>query len=261
MTQEQFATDEQGQAAGAGGAGQQYDAIGARWEDARSLPTVHPERTSFLELVGDVSGRDVLDLACGDGFYTREFKRRGAARVVGADISESMTEAGLAAERVEPLGVEYVTADAAGLPDIGGFDLVTAAYLLNYARDAGNLTAMCRAAGERLRPGGRFLGVTQNPRFSFTGPEPAPYGFTFSPLEATAFGTRIRVTAALTPPIHFETTLIRADVYEAAFRAAGFTEVAWVPLRVPEDAVARFGAEYWEGFAQNPPIVMFAASR
>ncbi|MEW2035140.1 class I SAM-dependent methyltransferase [Streptomyces roseifaciens] len=239
----------------------QYDVIGARWEDARSLPTVHPERASFLALLGDVTGLDVLDLACGDGFYTRQAKMLGARRVVGADVSEEMVAAARAVEERAPLGTRYVAADAADLPDLGRFDVVTAAYLLNYAREEATLTAMCRGAFERLPRGGRFIGVTQNPRFSFEGPLPDPYGFAFDPLETSAFGTRIRVTAALEPPITFETCLIRPQVYEAAFAAAGFAKVSWVPLHVPQAVLERFGAAYWEGFLANPPIVMFEAVR
>ncbi|WP_058043248.1 class I SAM-dependent methyltransferase [Streptomyces roseifaciens] len=240
---------------------EQYDVIGARWEDARSLPTVHPERASFLALLGDVTGLDVLDLACGDGFYTRQAKMLGAQRVVGADVSEEMVAAARAVEERAPLGTRYVAADAADLPDLGSFDVVTAAYLLNYAREEATLTAMCRGAFERLPQGGRFIGVTQNPHFSFEGPLPDPYGFAFAPLETSAFGTRIRVTAALEPPITFETCLIRPEVYEAAFAAAGFTKVSWVPLHVPQAVLERFGAAYWEGFLANPPIVMFEAVR
>ncbi len=240
---------------------EQYDAIGARWEGARALPTVHPERASFRELLGDLRGLSVLDLACGDGFYTRQARQLGARRVLGVDISAEMVAAGRRVERSSPMGVEYRVADAADLPDLGRFDVVSAAYLLNYARDEGTLTAMCRAAHAHLPATGRFVGVTQNPLFSFAGPPPDQYGFAFTPLETTDFGTRIRVTAALEPPITFETCLIRPEIYTAAFAAAGFRELRWVPLRVPAVSVRRFGADFWTGFLDNPPIVMFAARR
>ncbi|KPC91663.1 class I SAM-dependent methyltransferase [Streptomyces albus] len=238
----------------------QYDAIGAQWEDARVLPTVYPERDSFLRLVGDVAGKRVLDLACGDGFYTRSLKERGASRALGLDVSPAMIEAARAAERSVALGTEYLVGDAAwpDLSGLGGFDLVTAAYLLNYARNEEELTDMCRGARSVLGTG-RFVGVTQNPRFSFDGPRPDPYGFVFEERTTTPFGTHIRVTAALEPPVTFETCLIRPEVYERAFTKAGFGTLRWLPMAVPAHAEKQFGEGYWDAFLANPPIVMFEA--
>ena len=41
-------------------------------------------------MLGSVAGLGVLDLACGEGFYTRQIARDGATRVVGVDISPEM---------------------------------------------------------------------------------------------------------------------------------------------------------------------------
>ncbi|NUP39087.1 MAG: class I SAM-dependent methyltransferase, partial [Streptomyces sp.] len=61
---------------------QQYDKIGEAFEGFKSLPlTRYAEVPGFLALVGDVRGKSVLDLASGTGFYSREFKRRGAEDV------------------------------------------------------------------------------------------------------------------------------------------------------------------------------------
>jgi hypothetical protein len=49
---------------------QQYDEIGEAFEGFKSLPlTRYGEVPSFLGMVGDVSGKSILDLACGTGFY------------------------------------------------------------------------------------------------------------------------------------------------------------------------------------------------
>ena len=43
-----------------------------------------------MELAGDVRDQRILDLACGEGFYTRRLKAAGAARVLGIDVSAEM---------------------------------------------------------------------------------------------------------------------------------------------------------------------------
>ena len=51
----------------------------------------HYDRPTCLRLLGDVTGKTVLDAACGPGLYARELLRRGA-RVVGFDQSPRMIE-------------------------------------------------------------------------------------------------------------------------------------------------------------------------
>jgi len=47
-----------------------------------------------LQLLGDISNCDVLDLACGEGYYTRIIRKMVAPqnKVFGVDISEDMIE-------------------------------------------------------------------------------------------------------------------------------------------------------------------------
>jgi 2-polyprenyl-3-methyl-5-hydroxy-6-metoxy-1,4-benzoquinol methylase len=48
------------------------------------------ESYTFFRMVGALAGQRVLDLACGFGFYTRLLKQRGAAQVLGVDLSPEM---------------------------------------------------------------------------------------------------------------------------------------------------------------------------
>src|SRR4051794_25830319 len=110
-----------------------------------------------------MAGKSVIDLACGEGYYSRELRRRGAARVLGVDLSGAMIGLAEAEEARDPLGVEYRVGDARALEEPGQFALAFAAYLLNYARTAEELTRMCRAVAHALKPGGRFVTANNNP--------------------------------------------------------------------------------------------------
>ncbi|MFF8592308.1 class I SAM-dependent methyltransferase [Streptomyces sp. NPDC015220] len=97
--------------------GQLYDEIGEAFEGFKTLPLArYAEVPGFLALVGDVNGGSVLDLAFGTGFYSREFKRRGASDVLGVDISSAMVDAARALEDRDPLGVRF---SAAGVREYG----------------------------------------------------------------------------------------------------------------------------------------------
>ncbi|MFD5620639.1 class I SAM-dependent methyltransferase [Streptomyces yangpuensis] len=238
---------------------QQYDEIGEAYEGFKALPleqyVVVP---SFLALVGDVSGRSVLDLASGTGFYSREFRRRGAAEVLGIDISGEMIAVARQLEESDPLGVRYEVGDVADLrPVEQPFDVALAVQLLNYAEDIATTERMCRALHRSLKPGGELFLLNQSPDFRFDGPTPERYGFRSELTGAQGeTGPQVRTTALLDPPVSFTANLPRREVYEVCLGAAGFSELTWVPLTVSEAGEREFDADFWSDFHANPPLEM-----
>ncbi len=178
-----------------------------------------------MRLVGDLSGKAVLDLACGEGFYSREFMRQGATRVVGVDSSPAMISLARTAERAEPLGIEYVLADVQKL-DLGQqFDLVVAAFLLNYASSADELRDMCGAVARHLKPGCRFATVNSNPQIGAKRVDYRQYGFERLVPADLSNGCPY-VFRNYQDDTSFDITVCHLDVatHEQAFAAAGLTE-------------------------------------
>ncbi|MFE6687475.1 class I SAM-dependent methyltransferase [Streptomyces sp. NPDC057743] len=238
---------------------QQYDEIGEAFEGFKALPLAHyAEVPSFLGMVGDVRGKSVLDLASGTGFYSREFKRRGAAEVLGIDISGEMVAAARELEDSNPLGVRYDVGDVAELRPLGRrFDVATAVQLLNYAPDIAAMERMCRNVHRNVAPGAEFFLLVQTPDYRFDGPLLHKYGFhTELTGEEDEAGPRARTTALLDPPIEIVATCPRREVYEKCLRTAGFSELTWVPLEVSDAGVRKFGADFWTDFLANPPLEM-----
>lgn len=239
----------------------QYDNIAEQYRLSKESPIRrHVEAHTFMGLIGDVSGLHVLDLACGEGFYSRRLKAAGAERVVGIDISTAMIELAQIQEREEPLGIEYLCADVGALDrrDLGGpFDLVTAAYLLHYAPDEGALARMCTNIAAALTPGGRFVALNENPEQrveNFRGYD--QYGFNKSadaPLRDGAKITYWMIAGRDMFRIHAH--WFSRDTYERVLRAAGFADVVWHPLRLDEAGVAEHGHDYWREYMDNPPVV------
>lgn len=239
----------------------QYDAIAEQYRRSKQSPLrKYVEEYTFMELVGDVSGKRVLDLACGEGFYSRRLRSAGAERVVGVDVSREMIALAVERERAEPLGIDYVCADVLDLneaTDPGGFDIVVAAYLLHYAPDIGALARMCANIAAQLPPGGRFVTLNENPDQAverFAGYE--QYGFNKSaesPLRDGAEITYWMISGRDMFQIHAH--WFSRATYERAFAAAGFGRVAWHALRLDTAGVAACGDEYWQEYLTNPPIV------
>ena len=141
-----------------------YDGITDEYRDSKYLSfREHVEQHTLFELLGDVRGKTVLDMACGEGFYTRLLKRAGASEVTGVDISAGMIQLA-EEERRQPLGCRYVQADVAAFDPAGPVDLVVAMYLLNHARSSEQLRRFCQVCHNALRAGGQFVGVNVNVR-------------------------------------------------------------------------------------------------
>lgn len=91
-----------------------------------------------FELIGDVKGLKVLDLACGEGYNTRILARKGA-RITGVDFSEKLINLAKRVETEEELGIHYVVLDATNLQGFSDtyFDLVVCFMALHDIEDYG----------------------------------------------------------------------------------------------------------------------------
>ena len=89
-----------------------YDPIAEQYKRAKQQPwRAHIEAFTLMRLIGDPTGKKVIDIACGEGFYTRIIRQRGAAKVTGVDLSEKMIGLARASEAQEPLGIDYIVGD------------------------------------------------------------------------------------------------------------------------------------------------------
>ena len=132
----------------------QYDEIAERYNKVKSsfIITRHYHFTAYTlqRLLGDISGKSVLDLACGEGLYTRQLKLMGASHTVGVDASEEMIKLARKQEAQAPLGIEYILSDAQDLGKIGEFDVVIAVYLFHYSPTKEQLLKMCQTVYETI---------------------------------------------------------------------------------------------------------------
>ncbi len=229
------------------------------------MPLHIAELYTFAQLIGDVCGKTVLDLGCGEGFYSRRLRDLGAAHVVGVDISPGMVA--LAQQAEDAAGprkggtIEYRVADVRTAGRIGEFDLVTSFFMLNHALDRDDLLAMCRGIAANLKPGGRFFAFNNN-----LDMPPAAY-----PL-IEKYGRRQQAPVPLVEGAPITITIRRGEedctfvdcylsraTYAWALATAGLQQPAWRRPQVPPQELAGEGQAYWQDFLDYPTFVAIEA--
>ena len=235
-----------------------YDSTADRYQKSKKMPSsLNADMHTYFNMLGDLAGKSILDLGCGEGFYTREFKHKGAASVIGVDISSKMIELARQEEGKEPLGIEYIISDVMELGKIGCFDLVVASYLLNHAQTKEQLLKICQTIYANLKPGGRFVSINNNLQQS---PESYPicekYGYAKSISEPFHEGSTITVTFFVNDSeFKLYDYYLSKETYEWAFQTVGFKEIRWHKPIVSPEGIQEFGQEFWQDFLDYAPII------
>ena len=117
------------------------------------------EQPALRALLPPLAGASVLDMGCGAGDLSAYCAGQGAARVVGADISEKMLA--LARSQNAHPAIEYVRMAIEDLSFAPAtFDVVVSSFAVHYVQDYAALTVN---VSRWLRSGGAFLYSTEHP--------------------------------------------------------------------------------------------------
>lgn len=227
-----------------------YDNIAEKYKQTGQMAVRYMSDYSFVQRFGDLTGKAVLDLACGEGRFSRMCKQMGAARVVGVDVSTEMLRLAREQEAQEPLDIEYIHANVRELRKIDEFDLIIASHLLHYAPTQEALTSMCHAVARNLKPGHRFVTLNQNAHLdvSYLDHRYEKYGFAYRLLSGSP-ETGYALNLTLFPngeQIDLTIYHLPIGMYTAAFEAAGFSSVTWHPLELPAEMEQAYGRGFWQ---------------
>ncbi len=240
-----------------------YDQIANEYRDSKKLDfRKYVEEYTLLQLAGDISGLRLLDLACGEGIYTRKLKKQGAATILGVDLSARMIDLAEESEKQDSLGCQYLVHDVLRLKPLGEYDLVVGMYLLNYAQSPEQLTQFCKVVYDHLKPGGRFIGFNDNPlNESQHYAKYKKYGFVKETTAHRKEGdfVKYRLFNLDGTEFSFDNFYFDPQTYANAFTGAGLKNFQWEgPLLHPEQhQTDKF--EYWEDFMKHPPLIGFSA--
>ena len=117
---------------------------------------------ALLRAVGNVKGLKVLDVGCGQGWFSRQLARRGA-RVIGIDWSSGMLRYAQDHEKQRRSRIKYIQCDASQVDTRfppKSFDLATSCMALMDMPRVGDVMA---GIAHILKPTGRFIFSISHP--------------------------------------------------------------------------------------------------
>lgn len=116
---------------------------------------------NLIRLMDVRAGETILDLACGEGFFSRRFNRLGA-KVVGADISKELIE--IAKKDKDAQGVQFEVAPADKIPFVAdaSIDKIVIVLALQNIENVPGVFAECARV---LKSGGKMYFVINHPAF------------------------------------------------------------------------------------------------
>ncbi len=188
----------------------------------------------LLDLLGDVTGKAVLDAGCGEGFLARILAARGG-RVTGIDLSPRLIA--VARERDPQETIAYRVADLSQpVPDLAGrFDRIGSHLVLNDVADHRGFATTLAALS---RPGGRAVIAFNNPYSAVVREHIADY------FASGARAVYSGMTAKLGGEVdYYHRTL---EDYLDAFLTAGWrlAKLADVPAAPRDDLLLPLGSRF-----------------
>ena len=116
----------------------------------------------LFQLLGDVTGRCVLDAGCGTGYLCRLLAQRGA-HVTGVEPADALYMYAVERESSNPLGITYLQHDLSTLTLFdAAFEVVVANMVF---MDIPDYQAAMHTCIRALKPGGQFIFSLLHPCF------------------------------------------------------------------------------------------------
>lgn len=233
-----------------------YDAISGDYVKSHEKPDKkYSMLATALSMIGSLQGKKVVDVGCGDGFFTREFAKT-AEFVYGIDNSKEQINKAI---RNKGENISYQ------LADMNDFlypqsDVVFAPFVLNYLEKAIQLDLLFRKFYDSLNVGGVFGGIVDMPQLNVH--------------DMRKFGV-VKKIARLNEGEQIEIELYNGGEYIATLYSffhtretiekllvqTDFSNIVWHKPIISKEGLKVMREVFWEGYVENCDLAYFTAKK
>ncbi|RYP66236.1 hypothetical protein DL769_006080 [Monosporascus sp. CRB-8-3] len=248
-----------------------YDTHAGTYEELTGTPCGVLETQLLASALGDCTGLAVLDLGGGTGLRARQAVELGASHVDVVDVSPEMLRIGQQQTSPEYAGrIAWREADVSKPLDGNKlqlketYDLVMGNWVLDCVGSVADLEGIWANVGQRLKPGGRFIGVRVSDPWA-PHLQDGRYGVRFREKERIPGGVRYWYifdnAAKNEPPIEIEGASLEVSYSGSTELHAkyGLRDVEIEPFKNAK--VVRDDLEFWKPFLDRPHMVVVKARK
>jgi len=232
-----------------------YDEIAECYARTADKPDkAYSTLSTVLALAGRLDGKTVLDLGCGDGYFTRPLARQGAATIIGIDRSSKQIAL---AKATASDNIEYRLADAFTDP-LPKADVINCPYILNEIADVSALADFFRRLFVALNPHGTLILVYDKP----AGRDHRKFGAvkTVSDFKDGA-SMRVDLYNRETLICTLNLTYFTEDTIIRLLRDAGFQNIRMHQPIVSDKGKRAMGEAFWNGYVENCELGYLTAEK
>lgn len=231
-----------------------YDKLSDDYVKAHQKPDMKYSMVpTALSIVGNLESKIVVDVGCGDGFFTKEFAK-SAKFVYALDNSEAQI-----AKAVDEHNVMYYLADMStfNYPDS---DVIFSPFVLNYLQGKRELKELFGWFYDALVDGGRYTGIIDKPQSTLH--DNRKYG-SVKRLDKLEEGEPMTVDLFNCDEhiVTLHSFYHTKETIEELLSEVGFADVTWhTPIVLPL-GVEVMGEEFWQGYVENCDLAYFSARK
>lgn len=231
-----------------------YNKNAEKWE--RNEPVSlsdYTGRMPVLDLCGNIKGKDVLDLGCGEGYMARQLIDGEPTSIKGVDLSPEM----ISRAKVQNIhsNVSFQTGNVTSIPfEDNSFDLVICVFVYNYVTTKEMLESF-KEVKRVLKSPGKFIFSVPHPFFPFLQNKAETFHFDFG--KESYFSARgmmvdgvIKRRDGIELPVQMSHRII--SDYLDCLRSAGFTTMPTMLELTATDEHLKIDTDFFEPVHNKP---------